>query len=136
MTSLPTRIAELAVDHAETGHLDTPKERALRLDLEQADTEVQVLKTLLAQTRPQWFYHPDYPEYCKFDPSEVIDEDYDFEPGFHVAEIHCAMPLPSIWCAVHVRTDDELDALGTDDRVVCTEHATEAEARAALEAKP
>ena len=51
MTDLHTRIAELAVDHAETGHLDTPKERALRLDLEQADAEVQILKTLLAKTR-------------------------------------------------------------------------------------
>jgi len=83
--------------------------------------------------RPQWFYHPDYPEYCKFDPSEVIDEDYDFEPGFHVAEIQCATPLPSIWCAVQILTDDEMEALGTGDHVVCTEHATEAEARAALE---
>lgn len=41
----------MSCNHADTGHLDTPKERALRFDYEQADAEVQSLKKLLAATR-------------------------------------------------------------------------------------
>src|SRR5438067_9551253 len=40
-----------AVDHAETAHLDTPKERALRLDYDLADAEVQCLKDQLNKAR-------------------------------------------------------------------------------------
>lgn len=39
------------VDHAATGHLDTPKERALRNDYEDADFEVQQLKQKLSKAR-------------------------------------------------------------------------------------
>jgi len=94
-------------------------------------TEIRELRAENARlkklTIPTWFYHPDYPEYCKFDPSEVIDEDYDPLPGDHVFEIDCAVALPSIWCAVHVSNDPD-----DDERFTYTEHASEAEARAAL----
>lgn len=102
---------------------------------------VNNLPTILAALRaagevekrlgPQWFYHPDYTESCQFSPDDVIDQ-YDPEPGFHALEVECAVPLPSIWCAVHVRTTVEMDALETDDRIVFTEHASEDDARAAL----
>ncbi len=39
------------IDHADTGHLDTPKERALRYDYEEADAEVRILKTELKRVR-------------------------------------------------------------------------------------
>lgn len=39
------------INHAETGHLDTPKERALRHDYEEADAEVQILKGELRRVR-------------------------------------------------------------------------------------
>lgn len=39
------------LNHAETGHLDTPKERALRLDYEAADWEVQYLKRKISRLR-------------------------------------------------------------------------------------
>lgn len=39
------------LDHAETGQLDTPKERALRHDYEEADAEVQILKAELKRVR-------------------------------------------------------------------------------------
>lgn len=94
-------------------------------------TEIRELRAENARlkklTIPTWFYHPDYPEYCKFDPSEVIDEDYDPLPGYHVFKIDCAVALPSIWCAVHVSNDPD-----ADERFTHTEHASEAEARAAL----
>lgn len=94
-------------------------------------TEIRELRAENARlkklTIPTWFYHPDYPEYCKFDPSEVIDEGYNPPPGDHVFEIDCAAALPSIWCAVHVSNDPD-----ADERFTHTEHASEAEARAAL----
>lgn len=98
--------------------------RALLTEIRELRAENARLKKL---TIPTWFYHPDYPEYCKFDPSEVIDEDYDPLPGDHVFEIDCAAALPSIWCAVHVSNDPD-----ADERFTHTEHASEAEARAAL----
>ena len=82
--------------------------------------------------QPSWFYHPNYTENCTYSPHEVVDYHYDPEPGKHVFEIECARPLPSIWCTVHCLTDDEREAMGTDERFILTEHATEVEARAAL----
>ena len=74
-----------------------------------------------------WFYMPDEGDRCWFSPHEVIDEMYDPEPGNHVFEVECATSLPSIWCAVRVTDDPD-----ADERFTFTEHATEAEARAAL----
>jgi hypothetical protein len=39
------------MNHAETAHLDTPKERALRNDYDDADFEVQQLKSKLKHVR-------------------------------------------------------------------------------------
>lgn len=41
----------MMVDHAETAHLDTPKERALRLDYDNADIEISFLKAELKRVR-------------------------------------------------------------------------------------
>jgi hypothetical protein len=94
--------------------------------------EIARLTAELAKANsPTWFYHPDYTETCQFSPWDVIDY-YDMDAGSHVLEVECARSLPSIWCAVTIRTTEEMDALETDDRVVIAEYATEAEARAAL----
>ena len=80
---------------------------------------------------PSWFYHPDYTEYCMWSPYEVVDEQYDPEPGDHVFEVECAKPLPSIWCAVRVTADEDADG-----RFTLTEHPTEDAARQALKDTP
>ena len=92
--------------------------------LAERDAEIARLRKLV---NPTWFYHPDYPETCYFSPWEVIDEGYDPAPGEYVYEVDCATSMPSIWCAVHVSDDPD-----ADERFTLTEHASEAEARAAL----
>lgn len=93
-------------------------------------TELQ--GALVKALTPQWFYLDGYSsEDCYDSPGEALDY-LDLEPGEHVVQIECAGPLPSIWCAVKVRTSEEMDALETDDRVVISEHANEATARACL----
>jgi hypothetical protein len=105
------------------------------LDLQaQIDALLKENARLRKMLVPQWFYHPDEPETCWFSPDEVIDEMYDPKPGRHVFVVDCATSLPSIWCAVHVRTEEEMDALETDDRVVFTEHSSEKEAQVAISA--
>jgi hypothetical protein len=86
---------------------------------------------LAKATDPTWFYHPDNMESCQFGIWDVIDY-YDLPPGKHVCEVECARTLPSIWCAVHVLTAEEKDAMETDESWLLTEHATEQAARAAL----
>lgn len=92
--------------------------------IEALEAEVERLRKLTCAT---WFYMPDEGDRCWFSPHEVIDEMYDPEPGDHVFEVECATSLPSIWCAVRVTDDPD-----ADERFTFTEHATEAEARAAL----
>ena len=92
--------------------------------IEALEAEVERLRKLTCAT---WFYMPDESERCWFSPHEVIDQMYDPEPGNHVFEVECATSLPSIWCAVRVTDDPD-----ADERFTFTEHATEAEARAAL----
>lgn len=83
---------------------------------------------------PQWFYADGYSsEDCQDSPDEVL-ENIDLKPGKHVVSVDCAGPMPKIWCAVRVLTDEEMDALETDDRVSFTEHDSEDAARQALEA--
>lgn len=101
--------------------------KALSERIEALEAEVKRLRKLTCAT---WFYMPDEGDRCWFSPHEVIDEMYDPEPGNHVFEVECATSLPSIWCAVHVTDDPD-----ADERFTFTEHATEAEARAALEKK-
>ena len=92
--------------------------------IEALSAENERLRKLTCAT---WFYMPDEGDRCWFSPHEVIDEMYDPEPGNHVFEVECATSLPSIWCAVRVTDDPD-----ADERFTFTEHATEAEARAAL----
>ena len=92
--------------------------------IEALSAEIERLRKLTYAT---WFYMPDEGDRCWFSPHEVIDEMYDPEPGNHVFEVECATSLPSIWCAVRVTDDPD-----ADERFTFTEHATEAEARAAL----
>jgi len=92
--------------------------------IEALNAEVERLRKLTCAT---WFYMPDEGDRCWFSPHEVIDEMYDPKPGDHVFEVECATSLPSIWCAVRVTDDPD-----ADERFTFTEHATEAEARAAL----
>jgi hypothetical protein len=40
-----------ALDHTETAHLDTPKERAIRNDYDNADLEIRLLKDELRRVR-------------------------------------------------------------------------------------
>ena len=108
---------EIALDY-----LDDCNKAADRIQALEA--EVQRLRKLTCAT---WFYMPDEGDRCWFSPHEVIDEMYDPEPGNHVFEVECATSLPSIWCAVRVTDDPD-----ADERFTFTEHATEAEARAAL----
>ena len=84
---------------------------------------------------PEWFYPEDYDETCRFSVDEVIDY-YDLGIGRHVVPVECAKPLPRIWCAVHVLSEDEQEAMKTDGAYVFTEHTTEAEALASLPPAP
>jgi hypothetical protein len=84
---------------------------------------------------PQWFYADGYAsEDCLDSPDEVL-ENLELKPGKHVVSVDCAGPMPSIWCAVCVLTDEEMDTLETDDRVSFTEHSSEEAARQALSDK-
>lgn len=89
---------------------------------------VKVLEEELRKANlPIWFYHPDHAEVCQWSPQEVVDEYYDPKPGDYVFEVECARPLPSVWCAVRVTSDED-----ADERFTLTEHPTEELARAAL----
>lgn len=94
------------------------------------EAENQKLRQMLV---PQWFYADGYfSEECCDSPDEII-ECLDLAPGRHIVSVDCAGPMPSIWCAVHVRTDEEMDAEQTDERVTFTEHQTKDAALAAIE---
>lgn len=85
-----------------------------------------------ALLKPQWFYADGYDqEGCCDSPEEVI-EYLDLKPGDNVVQVDCAGPLPSLWYVVHIRTDEEMDALETDDREVITQYPSEEAAREAL----
>lgn len=113
------------------------KEAVETLDSERAanailTAELDATREALAKFKPEWFYNDGYSsEVCHHSPAEAIDELY-LDAGEHVVSVDCAGPYPSIWCAVHVLTDEEMDQLETDDRIIMTEHTSEAEARATL----
>lgn len=102
-------------------------------EIERLREENERLRKMLV---PQWFYADGYSsEDCNDSPHEVI-EYLDLKPGKHVVSVDCAGPMPSIWCAVTVLTDEQMDEQETDDRVAFTEHASEDQARAALGERP
>lgn len=105
---------------------------AKRASLDEARAEIARLREALDKARqPTWFYDANEPETCLYSPEEVVDF-MDPKPGKHVFEVECATSLPSIWCAVEVLTDEQMDERETDDRFIIREFSTEAEARAAL----
>lgn len=123
-----SRIADLRFQVSEKMPINHSDLSCLFDRIEALEAEVEGLRKLTCAT---WFYMPDEGDRCWFSPHEVIDEMYDPEPGNHVFEVECATSLPSIWCAVRVTDDPD-----ADERFTFTEHATEAEARAALGERP
>lgn len=88
--------------------------------------------------QPEWFYPADgyESETCRFDVYEVLEEDYFWDrakTGQHVVKINVATSLPSIWAAVRFKCEcADPDGCECDNDMIVTEHASEAEARAAL----
>lgn len=108
--------------------LETGKQAADRIAA--LDAENARLRKLAA---PEWFYlaGDTSSECCRSSPSEVIDEDWLWNnraEGSAVVQIETAARCADIWCAVRFSTDEEKDRCQYE----ITEHATEAEARAAL----
>lgn len=102
----------------------------------EARAEVERLKALKTP-RPQWFYLAGdmSSDKCRFGVHEVIDEDWLWDnraEGSAVVQIETATPCPDIWCAVRFFTDVEKDERASDDDYEFSEHATEEEARQAL----
>ena len=95
---------------------------------------------LQALVRPQWFYSADTydSDSCRYSVGDVLEEDYFWDrpqTGQHVVEISAGTPLPSIWAAVRFACEcDDPDECECDNDMIVTEHASEAEARAALQA--
>lgn len=101
-----------------------------------AELEAEIAR-LQTQYQPEWFYLAGdmSSDKCRFAPSEVIDEDWLWDnraEGSAVVQIETAVRCPDIWCAVHFFTDEDKDARQSDDEYEITEHATEEEARAAI----
>ena len=100
------------------------------------DENERLRKTL----KPEWFYPADgyESEACRWSVGEVLNEDYFSDlpkTGQHVVEINVATPLPSIWAAVRFTCEcADPDKCECDNDMIVTEHASEAEARAALQA--
>lgn len=95
---------------------------------------------LQALVRPQWFYSADTydSDSCRYSVGDVLEEDYFWDrpqTGQHVVEISAGTPLPSIWAAVRFACEcDDPDECECDNEMIVTEHVSEAEARAALQA--
>lgn len=128
---LAERLLDLVSNFTKPSYRNTLTEAAA-LIRSQAEELERLRGALTKATDPTWFYHPDNMESCQFGIWDVIDY-YDLPPGKHVCEVECARTLPSIWCAVHVLTAEEKDAMETGESWLLTEHATEQAARAALE---
>lgn len=109
--------------------------------LAQENSKLQAENERLRKTlKPEWFYPADgyESEACRWSVGEVLDEDYFSDlpkTGQHVVEINVATPLPSIWAAVRFTCEcADPDKCECDNDMIVTEHASEAEARAALQA--
>ena len=137
----------LGISLADWSRLSSPILEALReqalADL--ADAQAQENAELRAENerlrkmmQPEWFYAADgyESEACRWSVGEVLNEDYFSDlpkTGQHVVEINVATALPSIWAAVRFNcTCPDPDDCECDNDMIVTEHASEAEARAAL----
>lgn len=103
-----------------------------------AEAQAQEIARLRKLLTPEWFYPADRydSEYCCHDVNEVLEEHYFWgrpKTGQHVVEINAATRLPSIWAAVRFKCEcDDPDDCDCDNDMIATEHASEADARAAL----
>ena len=106
--------------------------------IEQLTAEVERLREALKEAH--WFYLGDdcSSDQCRFGIDECISEDFELDnpaKGDHVLQISGARPVPDMWVALHYFTDAEKDERDDDEPYDYTVHATEEEARAALEGK-
>ena len=112
-------------------------DRIAALEAENADLR----KQLHAAKQAYWFYlgEETASEDCQFSIDDVITESwgYDNRPeGQHVLLVSGARPVADMWVALRFYTDAEKDARDSDDEYFYTVHATEADARAALQEQP
>jgi hypothetical protein len=127
--------------HREAAQIEAEKVAALRAELAatkarlgEAEAENERLRKL---ARPEWFYAPDgYESDSCYDSPESVIEYAELSIGKHLFEVNCATSLPSLWLAVHVRSEEEMDALDADGDIAITQFATKAEAEAFLAKKP
>lgn len=109
--------------------------------IEQLEAEVERLRVALAEaSEAHWFYYGDdySSERCQFSIDECISEEFEWgnkSEGDHVLKISGARPVPDMWIALHYFTEAEKDERQDDEPYAYTVHATEDEARAALEGK-
>lgn len=119
------------------------KDYAALTDL--ADAQAQENARLRAENerlrkmlQPEWFYPFDG---CDGETTydnipELLDEHYFWDRpkiGQHVVKVEAVTTLPSIWAAVRFNcTCPDPDDCECDNDMIVTEHASEAEARAAL----
>ena len=90
---------------------------------------------------PHWFYLGDdcSSDQCRFGIDECISEDFEWDnppEGDHVLQITGARPVPDMWVALHYFSEEEKDEREDDEAYTYTVHATEDEAKVALEARP
>ena len=103
-----------------------------------ADALAQENARLRKMMQPEWFYSADGydSEACRESVGEVLEEDFFWarsRTGQHVVEINVATSLPSIWAAVRFKCEcADPDGCECDNDMIVTQHASEAEARAAL----
>ena len=110
-----------------------------------ADAQAQEIAELRAENerlrkmlQPEWFYPFDG---CDGETTydnipELLDEHYFWDrpkTGQHVVKVEAVTTLPSVWAAVRFDcTCADPDDCECDNDMIVTEHASEAEARAAL----
>lgn len=108
--------------------------------LEAQAAEIERLREALRKAKePHWFYLGDdcSSDECRFGIDECISEDFEWDnkpEGDHVLQISGARPVPDMWVALHYFSDAEKDERNDDEAYTYTVHATEDEAKAALEA--
>lgn len=109
--------------------------------IEALAAEVERLREALERANAaHWYYFGDDcgSDQCRFGIDECINEDFEWDnkqEGDHVLQISGARPVPDMWVALHYFTNAEKDERGDDEGYTYTVHATEDEARAALETR-